>query len=57
VPAKGDTVYRLASVSKPITAVAVMQLIERARLSLDDTVGKWLPDAHLHGDRSRSSSC
>ena len=26
VPAKADTVYRLASVSKPITAVAVMQL-------------------------------
>jgi serine beta-lactamase-like protein LACTB, mitochondrial len=45
VPAKADTVYRLASVSKPITAVAVMQLIERGRLSLDDTVGKWLPDA------------
>jgi CubicO group peptidase (beta-lactamase class C family) len=45
VPAKSDTVYRLASVSKPITAVAVMQLIERGLLSLDDTVGKWLPDA------------
>lgn len=45
VPAKADTVYRLASVSKPITAVAVMQLIERGRLSLDDTVSKWLPDA------------
>jgi serine beta-lactamase-like protein LACTB, mitochondrial len=45
VPAKADTVYRLASVSKPITAVAVMQLVERRRLSLDDTVGEWLPDA------------
>jgi serine beta-lactamase-like protein LACTB, mitochondrial len=45
VPAKADTVYRLASVSKPITAVAVMQLVERGRLSLDDTVGEWLPDA------------
>ncbi len=45
VPAKADTVYRLASVSKPITAVAVMQLIERGRLALDDTVGKWLPGA------------
>ena len=45
VPAKAETVYRLASVSKPITAVAVMQLIERGRLSLDDPVSKWLPDA------------
>lgn len=33
VPATADTVYRLASVSKPITAVATMQLIERGRLS------------------------
>ena len=47
VPATADTVYRLASVSKPITAVAAMQLIERGRLSLQDTVGKWLPDAPL----------
>lgn len=44
VPAKATTVYRLASVSKPITAVATMQLVERHRLNLDDTVGKWLPD-------------
>ena len=44
VPAKATTVYRLASVSKPITAVATMQLVERHRLSLDDTVGKWVPD-------------
>lgn len=44
VPAKATTVYRLASVSKPITAVATMQLVERRLLSLDDTVGKWVPD-------------
>jgi serine beta-lactamase-like protein LACTB, mitochondrial len=44
VPAKASTVYRLASLSKPITAVATMQLVERRRLTLDDTVGKWLPD-------------
>ena len=43
VPAKATTVYRLASVSKPITAVATMQLVERYRLSLDDTVGKSVP--------------
>src|SRR6186713_3280323 len=29
VPARADTVYRLASISKPITATAVMQLVER----------------------------
>ena len=50
VPAKASTVYRLASVSKPITAVATMQLVERRRLTLDDTVGRWLSDvpAALH---------
>ena len=45
VPARATTVYRLASVSKPITAVATMQLVERHRLGLDDTVGKWVPEA------------
>jgi CubicO group peptidase (beta-lactamase class C family) len=44
VAARATTVYRLASVSKPITAVATMQLVERGRLTLDDPVGKWLPD-------------
>ena len=44
VAAKSSTVYRLASVSKPITAVATMQLVERQRLRLEDTVGRWLPD-------------
>ena len=44
VPATASTVYRLASVSKPITAVAAMQLVERRRLALEDTVGKWLPE-------------
>jgi serine beta-lactamase-like protein LACTB len=36
VPVRSSTVFRLASVSKPITAVAVMQLVERGKLRLDD---------------------
>lgn len=44
VRATTSTVYRLASVSKPITATAGMQLVERRRLSLDDTAGKWVPE-------------
>lgn len=39
----GNTVFQLASVSKPITAVAVMRLVEAGRLSLDDTALQWLP--------------
>lgn len=43
VPAKASTVYRLASVSKPITATAVMQLSERGRVDLDAPVQKYCP--------------
>lgn len=43
VPAKASTVYRLASVSKPITAVAAMQLVERGKLDLDAPVQKYCP--------------
>jgi CubicO group peptidase (beta-lactamase class C family) len=43
VPAKASTVYRLGSISKPITAVAVMQLAERGKLDLDAPVQKYCP--------------
>lgn len=43
VPAKASTAYRLASVSKPITAVGAMQLVERGKLDLDASVQKYCP--------------
>jgi len=43
VPAKAVTVYRLASVSKPITAAAVLQLAERGSLDLDAPIQKYCP--------------
>jgi CubicO group peptidase (beta-lactamase class C family) len=43
VSARAATVYRLGSISKPITAVAVMQLFERGRLELDAPVQKYCP--------------
>jgi serine beta-lactamase-like protein LACTB len=43
VPAKAGTVYRLASVSKTITATAAMQLFERGKLDLDAPVQKYCP--------------
>jgi len=39
-----DTVYRLASVTKPFIAMALMKMVEEEKLSLDDPVGKFLPD-------------
>jgi serine beta-lactamase-like protein LACTB len=43
VPAKAVTMYRLASVTKPITATAVLQLSERGRLDLDAPVQRYVP--------------
>jgi len=43
VPAKPDTVYRLASISKPITAIAALQLAERGKLNLDAPVQIYVP--------------
>ena len=42
VPATPETVFRLASLSKPITAVAVMQLAEKGRLDLDADVRRYV---------------
>lgn len=39
-----DTIFRIASMSKPITAVATMILVEEGKLRLDDVVEKWLPE-------------
>lgn len=43
-PAETDTKYRLASVTKQFTAMAVMQLVERGTLKLDGTISDYLPD-------------
>ena len=41
VSAKADTAYRLASITKSITAVAVMQLVERGKLDLNASINKY----------------
>lgn len=43
VPAKASTNYRLGSISKPITAVAIMQLVEQGKLNLDAPVQQYCP--------------
>lgn len=43
VPITNTTVFRLASMTKPITSVAALILIERGLLSLDDPIDKYLP--------------
>jgi CubicO group peptidase (beta-lactamase class C family) len=43
-PMRRDTLFRLASVTKPITAVAAMILVEECKLRLDDPVDEFLPE-------------
>lgn len=38
-----DTCFRIASLTKQFTAVAVMQLVEDGKISLDDTIDKYFP--------------
>lgn len=44
VPFKRDTICRLFSMSKPVTAVAAWILIERGQLDLADEIGKFIPE-------------
>lgn len=44
VPATAETVYRVGSVSKLFTDIAVMQLVEQGKLDLDAPVTTYLPD-------------
>jgi CubicO group peptidase (beta-lactamase class C family) len=48
LPADGRTLYRIASVSKLVTAIAVMQLVEAGRLALDADVSQALGFALRH---------
>lgn len=43
-PMTEDTIFRLASVTKPLVSAAAMHLVEQGRLGLDDPVSRWLPD-------------
>jgi D-alanyl-D-alanine carboxypeptidase len=44
LPATSEMPYSIGSISKQFTATAVLMLQEQGKLSLDDKVGKWLPD-------------
>ena len=43
-PMQRDTIFRLASTTKPVTAAGAMVLVEECRLRLDDPVDEWLPE-------------
>ena len=43
VPVRADSVFRLASISKPIAATAVLQLVERGLVALEDPIQRFVP--------------
>jgi CubicO group peptidase (beta-lactamase class C family) len=43
-PMTRDTLFRIASMTKPITSVAALMLMEEGKLKLDDPISKWLPE-------------
>jgi CubicO group peptidase (beta-lactamase class C family) len=43
-PMRRDSIFRITSMTKPVTAVAAMILVEQCKLRLDDPVDRWLPE-------------
>jgi len=43
-PMRRDTIFRIASMTKAITATAVMMLVEEGKLTLDAPAERWLPE-------------
>jgi CubicO group peptidase (beta-lactamase class C family) len=50
IPMAADSIFWIASMTKPITATAVMMMQEEGRLSVDDPVSKYLPE--FTGDKA-----
>jgi CubicO group peptidase (beta-lactamase class C family) len=43
-PMQRDTIFRIASMTKPVAAVGAMILVEDGRVRLDDPIDKWVPE-------------
>ena len=44
IPMQSETIFRIRSMSKPITGAAVMALVDRGKIGLQDPVSKYLPE-------------
>ncbi|MGC2653412.1 MAG: serine hydrolase domain-containing protein [Mycobacterium sp.] len=44
VPMSRDTVFRIASMTKPLTVAAAMSLVDEGKLALTDPIVRWLPE-------------
>ncbi|MFL6028102.1 MAG: serine hydrolase domain-containing protein [Friedmanniella sp.] len=43
-PAARDSIFRIASLTKPLTAALVLTLVDEGRIALEDPVDRWLPE-------------
>lgn len=43
-PLQDDTIFAIASMTKPVTATAVMMLVDEGKLALDDPISKYIPE-------------
>jgi CubicO group peptidase (beta-lactamase class C family) len=50
VPMPADAVFEIGSITKQFTAVAILQLRDEGKLSLDDDMKKWFPDFDTRGN-------
>ena len=44
LPMRRDTIFRIASMSKPVTTAAAMALLEEGKFGLGDPIARWLPE-------------
>lgn len=49
VPMRPEMVFRIGSITKQFTAIAILQLMEQGKLSLQDQITKYIPDYPMHG--------
>src|ERR1044071_3373176 len=50
-PARDETVYHVVGPMLPFTGIAVLQLMERGKLALDDSIARYIPEFPLQGHR------
>lgn len=43
-PMRPDTLFRIASMTKPVTSAAALMLVEEGRIALDDPITRWVPE-------------
>jgi len=51
IPMQTDNVFRIGSISKQFTAIAILRLMEQGKLGLQDDITKFIPDYPNHGHK------